>query len=60
MLIPLQSLPIHRNRGSKPFEGFGYALDDAKGLRISQYENGEEEELEGEEYGGEEYGGGEA
>jgi hypothetical protein len=47
MLIPLQSRPIHRNRRSKPFEGFWYALYDAKGLRISQYENGEEEEENG-------------
>jgi hypothetical protein len=49
MLIPL-SPPIHRNRRSKPFEGFGYALDDAKGLRISQLENGlgngDEDEIE--------------
>jgi hypothetical protein len=57
MLISLQSPRSIVIDGQNPLKDSGTHCDDAKGLRISQYENGEEEEMEGEEYGGEEYGG---
>ena len=53
MFIPLQSLPIHRFKRSRPFEGLRNA--EAAGILPSEYEASDSTEGE-DEYGDEDYG----